>query len=60
MLSKYKFLKIKLFRITFRFSSMHDVKASKCVYAMQSREGVKGLESIQSSTRPDPGYIMGK
>ena len=30
MLSKYKFLKIKLFRITFRFSSMDDVKASKC------------------------------
>ena len=30
MLSKYKFLKIKLFRITFRCSSMDDVKASKC------------------------------
>ena len=30
MLSKYKFFKIKLFRITFRFSSMDDVKASKC------------------------------
>ena len=30
MLSKYKFLKIKLFRITFRCSSMTDIKASKC------------------------------
>ena len=29
MLSKYKFLKIILFRITFRCSSMNDVKASK-------------------------------
>ena len=28
MLSKYKFLKIKLIRITFRCSSMDDVKAS--------------------------------
>ena len=64
MVNKCKFLKIKLFRITFRCSSMDDVKASKfmClnVYAMQSREGVKVLESIHSSTTPDPGYHVGK
>ena len=30
MLSKYKFLKINLFTITFLCSSMDDVKASKC------------------------------
>ena len=57
MLSKFKFLKIKLFRITSRCSSMDDVKASKCYV---SREGVKVLESIQSSTTPDLGYLMGK
>ena len=54
-------LKIKLIRITFRSYSMDDVKASMLhVYAMQSREGGKVLDSIQSFTTPDPGYHMGK
>ena len=64
MLSKYKFLKIKLIRITFRCSSIDDVKASMLHVSdmcMQcSREGGKVLDSIQSITTPNPGYHMGK
>ena len=64
MLSKYKFLKIKLFKITSRCSSMEHVKASKCYVSdmcMQCKVGkVKVLELIQSSITPDPGYHMGK
>ena len=43
---------------------MDDVKASMIhvpdVYAVQSIEGGKVLDSIQSITKPDPGYHMGK
>ena len=65
MLSKYKFLKRKLFKITFRCSSMNDVKALKCYVSgmcMQCKVGKesKFLDSIQSGTTPDPGYLMGK
>ena len=65
MLSKYKFLKIKLIRITFRCSSMDDVKASMlhvsdmCMQYKVGKEG-KDLDSIQSITTPDPGYHLGK
>ena len=66
MLSKNKFLKIKLIRITFRCSSMDAVKASMLYVSdmcMQCKEGKKAgkvLDSIQSITTPDPGYHMGK
>ena len=45
MLSKYKFLKIKLFRITFRCSSMNDVKASKCYVSAMCMQCKVGKES---------------
>ena len=45
MLSKYKFLKIKLFRITFRCSSMDDVKASKCYVSGMCMQCKVGKES---------------
>ena len=54
---------IKLIRITFRWSYMDDVKTSMFHVSdmrLQSREGGKNLESIQSSTTPDPGYRLGK
>ena len=59
MLSKYKFL----IRITLCCSSMDDVKASMFHVSdmcLQSRKGGTNLESIQSSTTPDPGNRMGK
>ena len=56
MLSKNKFLKIKL--------HVDDVKKVKMIHVfdmcLQSRKGGKNLESIKSSTTPDPGYRMGK
>ena len=45
MLSNYKFLKIKLFRITFRCSSMYDVKASKCYVSDMCMQCKVGKES---------------
>ena len=45
MLSKYKFLKIKLFKITFRCSSMDDVKASKCYVSDMCMQCKVGKES---------------
>ena len=45
MLSKCKFLKIELFRITFRRSSMDDVKASKCYVSDMCMQCKVGKES---------------
>ena len=45
MLSRYKFLKIKLFRITSRCSSMDDVKASKCYVSDTCMQCKVGKES---------------
>ena len=45
MLNKYKFLKIKLFRITFRGSSKDDVKASKCYVSGMCMQCKVGKES---------------
>ena len=45
MLSKYKILKIKLFRTTFRCSSMKDVKASKCYVSDMCMQCKVGKES---------------
>ena len=45
MLSKYKLLKIRLFRITFRCSSMDDVKASKCYVSDMCMQCKVGKES---------------
>ena len=45
MLSKYKILKIKLFRITFRCSPMDDVKASKCYVSDMCMQCKVGKES---------------
>ena len=56
-------IKLHLIRITFCCSSMDGVKASMFHVSdmcLQSRQGGKNLESIQSSTTPDPGYRMGK
>ena len=45
MLNKYKFLQIKLFRITFQCSSMDDVKASKCYVSDMYMQCKVGKES---------------
>ena len=45
MLCKCKFLKIKLFSITFRGSSMDDVKASKCYVSDMCMQCKVGKES---------------
>ena len=45
MLSKNKILKIKLFKITFRCSSMDDVKASKCYVSDMCMQFKVGKES---------------
>ena len=45
MLSKYKFLKIKLFRITFRCSSMDDENTSKCYVSDMCMQCKVGKES---------------
>ena len=42
---------------------MDDVKASMFHVSdmyLQSKKGGSNLESLQSSTTPDPGYRMGK
>ena len=45
MLSKYKFLKIKLFKITSRCSSMEHVKALKCYVSDMCMQCTVGKES---------------
>ena len=64
MLSKYKFLKIKLIRITFRCSSMDDEKASMLHVSdmrMQCKVGKEAKFWIRYIQLPhDPGYHMGK
>ena len=45
MFSKYKFLKIKLFKITSRCSSMEHVKASKCYVSDMCMHCKVGKES---------------
>ena len=55
MLSKYKFLKIKLHVDDVKSLMIH--VSDMC---LQSKEGAKNLELIKSSTTPDPGYRMGQ